>query len=201
MTNSESVNTRERILGAAVDLFSRVGYNGASTRTIARLAEVNEVTIYRYFPRKRDLFLAALESELSRINAQTDLPAQLANAPSARAALNTILLAINDTARRQPAVLRLVQFGALELGENLGPIYRKHLGELLDTSVLQLQRWVDLGHMRCRDPRMLIAALAATVVGFDTFFSVLWPKGYKSSVPEATLAYADIWDSAITASN
>lgn len=58
MPNSEPSRLQQRILDAATDLFSSMGYHGASTRDIARVAEVNETSIYRYYPCKRDLFLA-----------------------------------------------------------------------------------------------------------------------------------------------
>ena len=46
-----------QILNAASRLFASFGYNGVSTRDIATAAGVNEVTIYRHFPRKRDLYV------------------------------------------------------------------------------------------------------------------------------------------------
>jgi AcrR family transcriptional regulator len=41
--------TRKRILVAAQKVFSRDGFQGATTREIAREAGVNEVTIFRHF--------------------------------------------------------------------------------------------------------------------------------------------------------
>ena len=48
--------TANRIVEAAVQLFSRQGFAAGSTHEIARLAGVSEVTVFRHFPRKRDLF-------------------------------------------------------------------------------------------------------------------------------------------------
>ena len=48
--------TRARILKAALELFSRYGFNGTTTRELARKAEVTEVTLFRYFPTKENLF-------------------------------------------------------------------------------------------------------------------------------------------------
>ncbi len=45
--------TETRIVEAAVQLFAQNGFKGASTRDIARLARVNEVTLFRYFPHMR----------------------------------------------------------------------------------------------------------------------------------------------------
>jgi AcrR family transcriptional regulator len=65
--------TDERILAAAASLFSKLGYNGVSTRDIASAASVNEVTVYRHYPRKRDLYTAVLDAELRRVSLRGEL--------------------------------------------------------------------------------------------------------------------------------
>lgn len=47
--------TGERILEAAIHVFGRDGVSGATTREIARVARVNEVTLFRYFKSKNEL--------------------------------------------------------------------------------------------------------------------------------------------------
>jgi AcrR family transcriptional regulator len=47
--------TGPRILEAATRVFARDGVSGATTREIARLARVNEVTLFRYFKNKHEL--------------------------------------------------------------------------------------------------------------------------------------------------
>jgi AcrR family transcriptional regulator len=47
--------TAERILDAALRVFGRDGVSGATTREIARVAGVNEVTLFRYFKNKNEL--------------------------------------------------------------------------------------------------------------------------------------------------
>lgn len=49
-------DTRNRILKAALELFSTQGYTAATTRQIASLAGVTEVTLFRHFPAKEKLF-------------------------------------------------------------------------------------------------------------------------------------------------
>jgi AcrR family transcriptional regulator len=49
------IETRQRILDAAIRVFSRDGVSGATTREIARVAKVNEVTLFRYFRNKNEL--------------------------------------------------------------------------------------------------------------------------------------------------
>jgi AcrR family transcriptional regulator len=47
--------TSQRILDAALRVFGRDGVSGATTREIARVAQVNEVTLFRYFKNKNEL--------------------------------------------------------------------------------------------------------------------------------------------------
>jgi AcrR family transcriptional regulator len=47
--------TSGRILDAALRVFGRDGISGATTREIARVAGVNEVTLFRYFKSKDEL--------------------------------------------------------------------------------------------------------------------------------------------------
>ncbi|HSW36609.1 MAG TPA: TetR/AcrR family transcriptional regulator [Candidatus Limnocylindrales bacterium] len=49
-------STRVQILQAGLELFSELGYVGATTRGIARRAGITEVTLFRYFPTKEKLF-------------------------------------------------------------------------------------------------------------------------------------------------
>jgi AcrR family transcriptional regulator len=48
-------NTEQRILDAAMRVFGRDGVSGATTREIARVARVNEVTLFRHFRNKNEL--------------------------------------------------------------------------------------------------------------------------------------------------
>lgn len=47
--------TNQRILDAATRIFARDGVSGATTREIARVAKVNEVTLFRHFTNKEEL--------------------------------------------------------------------------------------------------------------------------------------------------
>lgn len=50
------MTTEEKILKVALELFSKHGYVGTSTKRIAEAAKVNEVTIFRKFKTKSNLF-------------------------------------------------------------------------------------------------------------------------------------------------
>ena len=78
--NQNNRVTRDRIVEASVRLFSNQGFNGTSTREIARLADVNESSVFRYFPTKEGLFWAALQSCLDKVCLRKDLKTGLAQA-------------------------------------------------------------------------------------------------------------------------
>jgi len=56
------MDVRGALLQATTKVFAEFGMRGATTRRIARAAGVNEVTLFRHFKNKEDLFQAALET-------------------------------------------------------------------------------------------------------------------------------------------
>ena len=65
LISSSADQTRQRLLDAAAETFSRDGIQGATTREIARGAGVNEVTLFRHFKSKEQLLRAVLERGLA----------------------------------------------------------------------------------------------------------------------------------------
>ncbi|MDB6139712.1 MAG: transcriptional regulator [Verrucomicrobiaceae bacterium] len=55
-----ATSTRDRIIEAALLAFARDGLQGATTRTIAQEAGVNEVTLFRHFQNKEGLLAAVM---------------------------------------------------------------------------------------------------------------------------------------------
>jgi AcrR family transcriptional regulator len=54
-------DTRQRIIDAAAEIGGKVGFAKATTKAIAEAAGVNEVTLFRHFGTKENLFSAAIE--------------------------------------------------------------------------------------------------------------------------------------------
>ncbi|MGC1420862.1 MAG: TetR/AcrR family transcriptional regulator [Terracidiphilus sp.] len=156
--------TEERILTTAASLFSQFGYNGVSTREIASAAEVNEVTIYRHYPRKRDLYVAVLGAELQRVQLRGELLTRLAEAQNGRTALACTFELITTTLQQQPQLLRLLQYSALELSDDLDPLLRRHLGELVEVVARYLEPWIQQGQLRCSNAKTLVLTLIAIVL-------------------------------------
>jgi AcrR family transcriptional regulator len=60
-----SALTRGRLIEAASQVFASLGVQGATTREIARVAGVNEVTLFRHFANKEQLLGAVIENALA----------------------------------------------------------------------------------------------------------------------------------------
>ena len=174
--SSKGRGAGERILATATELFARYGYNGVSTRDVASAAQVNEVTIYRHYPRKHDLYLAVLESELQQLRFRGDLLARIADAPDGRTALVRAFDLLTKTLMHRPEILRLLQYSALELNENFDPLVRKHLGELVEVVARYLDPWIQNGELRCGNAKTLILTLVGIVISHDSLQRVFLGK-------------------------
>lgn len=74
----ELVTTRDRILDATLDVIRTRGLARATTKEIARSAELSEAMLYRHFQSKTHLFLAVLSERLPRfVPLSEDLPARV----------------------------------------------------------------------------------------------------------------------------
>jgi len=85
---SEAIRERreEEILEAAVRLFAEHGYSDANTQDLADMLGVGKGTIYRYFPTKHDLFLAAADRVMRRLNEAIEAAVSAAEDPLDRMA-------------------------------------------------------------------------------------------------------------------
>jgi len=69
---TDAGSTRDRILDAALELMYERGYEGTTTRAIAEAAGVNEVTLFRQFGTKRNMFIAVIDRETDIAEELTD---------------------------------------------------------------------------------------------------------------------------------
>lgn len=56
-----SEDRKKQILDSAINVFIENGYNGATTAEIAKAANISEVTLFRHFESKKDIFMSSIE--------------------------------------------------------------------------------------------------------------------------------------------
>ncbi|MBI5368972.1 MAG: TetR/AcrR family transcriptional regulator, partial [Planctomycetes bacterium] len=71
-------------LAAGTRLFARDGYPATDLQEVADALGVGKGTLYRYFPTKRRLFLAAVDRGMHRVSAEIDAAAATAGDPLER---------------------------------------------------------------------------------------------------------------------
>ncbi|KAB2834541.1 MAG: TetR/AcrR family transcriptional regulator [Candidatus Dadabacteria bacterium] len=118
----DKVNTHDRILEAAIKLFSVKGFNGTTTKEIAEAAEVNEALIFRHFSTKRELYGAIIERKISE-EPGIELPLEThRDSKDDRLVFTAIATHMFEKCGSDPSFMRLLHFSALE-GHDLSDMF------------------------------------------------------------------------------
>ncbi len=126
-------STRQRLIQAALKLFAAQGITETTTRQIAELAEVNEVTLFRHFGNKHGLLLAVIEdgSVFTQLGEALGQQAEL---------ISSVSQALKDYANgRLQALEKIPEFVRSLIGEagNYSVENRQELGR----SIVQANRY------------------------------------------------------------
>jgi AcrR family transcriptional regulator len=202
MTMSRKSDISTRIVHAAVALFSRQGYHGTTTREIARLADVSEVTVFRYFEHKEDIFWSALSSSFSAIKPRRDLLDRISDSDTPQVVLPQILSLFVDAANFSPELIRLIAIAFLEVRGKAEDVCREHLSPLFSTITEYLQANIVSGRVRDLDPIILTTAIALTVIAQPELSKVV--QGCRLSRLDSRRAideYTNFWLSALVPAN
>jgi AcrR family transcriptional regulator len=183
-----------RIVRAAVALFSRQGFHGTSTRDIARLADVSEVTVYRYFEHKEDIFWSALASCFSTIKPRLGLLNSNPGADSPEIILPRVLSLLIDAANFSPELVRMIAVAFLEVRGRAEEACREHLTPLFTAIAGYLEANIELGRVRNLNPAIMTAGIALTVFAQPELSKLI--EGCRLSkldTRQAVEAYSAFW--------
>ncbi|MCZ6639671.1 MAG: TetR/AcrR family transcriptional regulator, partial [Candidatus Dadabacteria bacterium] len=121
-TRPERINTREKILDTAIQLFAEKGFNGTTTKEIAEAAEVNESLIFRHFSTKRELYGAIIEKKIDE-EPGIELPLQThKDSKNDYLIFSAIAERMLDKCGKDSSFIRLLHFSALE-GHELSDMF------------------------------------------------------------------------------
>jgi AcrR family transcriptional regulator len=158
MTANSSRDTRLRIVEAAAGKFAAYGFRSATMKQIALAAEVNDVTVYRYFPKKQQLYWAAIEWKVRTSSFNQAVVDGLATPGPPRHMLEQLGESVLGILLTDHSLGRLIYFAVLELPEEKKRLYEENLKPLVDKLTAQISSWVGSGEIRSVDPHS--AALA-----------------------------------------
>jgi AcrR family transcriptional regulator len=141
-----SGQTRARILKAATEVFAALGIAGATTREIARVAGVNEVTLFRHFQSKEQL-LAAVVQQVTALQAEA-----LANQDEWTGNLHIDLLhyawLYNNMLEEHEALVRMFIGEAKRHPEAALQVLRETVQPLREKLIAYLHNGVEQGNVR-----------------------------------------------------
>lgn len=191
--SAEKKVTEVRLVEAAAQLFALHGFKATTTREIAQLADLNEATLFRYFPRKPDLFLAALESHLNRVNFGHDLQTSLAADDPPEMVLPKIAAFFLNVLTTQPELQSLLHVASFELPEAQRMI-RDHVGPLFDTLCGYFKRCADREAICSIEPQCVALGLLGAVSA-HRLFREAFSGNYNLGEDAARYAdaYASLW--------
>ncbi len=175
MNNPQAKNRREKriaarqeqILEAATIVFSEKGYERATTREIAEVADISEGTLYNYFDSKVDLLngvAKAFADEITDKIASTeadnleDMMAQLITDRFRSGRERRLLMLFLDEARLNS-----------EFPHNYG---QDAIQRIIDATEERFRSFIETGVMRSLDPELAARAISATIMGFAALYEL-----------------------------
>ena len=126
---------REQILAEATAVFAEHGYPNTDVQFIADPLGISKGTVYRYFPTKEELFLAAVERGVLRLEEHMDRRVEAVDDPVERIAV--AIRSHLEFFRSDPQLVELFIQERAEFRDQRQPIYFEH-GEA------NCDRWRDL---------------------------------------------------------
>ena len=174
---SKGERRRQLLVQAALEHFSRDGYDGATTKAIAESTGVTEAALFRHFATKHELFLAVIESCGPR-----DLFSELGSdslslpAPDGFRRLLSSYLAVSWQHRRWLAVMRHEARRDDAASEALR-VQRQSMGRPL---LHLLEAWADRGEIDVSMVKPMRDVIVTSVRGFldrmATCPPARWPR-------------------------
>ena len=132
-----SVNRHQRILDAALEVFSRRGYRDTAVDEIAVQAETSKGGVYFHFPNKQAIFLALLERTARLLESRAE--AAIAREQEPIAKLDAALLVVLRTFASHRSLARLFLVEALGAGRE----FNVKMMEIHSTFARLIQRHLD----------------------------------------------------------
>jgi AcrR family transcriptional regulator len=162
---------REEILAAAMKLFAEHGYSDTVTQSLAEELQVGKGTLYRYFPSKRELFLAAVDRVMQLMRERLDASLEGINDPLERIA-QAIREYLAFFAEHPEFVELLIQERAL-FKDRTKPTYFQHREKSVERWRTLYRSLIEEGRVRDMPVEKITDVLSDLVYGtmFTNYFT------------------------------
>ena len=184
--------TRERILTAALDLFSQLSFDGATTREIAARAEVTQPLLNYHFSSKDELWRAAVDGLFVELNRALTTRAEGLRGVDELTVAKLLVREFVTFSAAHPQLHRVITQECKSDGPRMDWIVERHIRPIYEQVAAILANLVEAGHL----PDSPVAHLYYILTGAGPSMFVLAPEcrrltGIDPQAPDVVEAHAD----------
>jgi TetR/AcrR family transcriptional regulator len=158
----------ERILDAALEVFSAFGFHGSRIDQVATVANLSKPNLLYYFRTKEDLYTALLRRTLEM---WLEPLRELDEKRDPRQALSEYISRKLEYSRDNPEASRLFAMEILQGAPLLSKVLAGELAAIVSEKSETIRRWIAAGKLAPIDPHHLIFAIWATTQHYADFQS------------------------------
>ena len=172
---------REQIIQTAVELFSKNGFRGTTTKEIARAAGVSEAMVFKHFATKDELYGAILDNKACQGEMQFPwtgneaLQRAMDEGDDFGVFYNLALRAMNKH-HADVGFMRLLFFSALEEHELADRFFKEFVTRIYDFIGSYIKKRQKEGAMREIEPQVAVRAFLGMMI-HHSLNNILWDKG------------------------
>ena len=191
---------RDQIIRTAVELFSKNGFSGTTTKRIAEAAGVSEAMVFRHFASKDELYEAILNTKVCEggerqfpWEGNKALEEAMENGDDAEVFYLLAARAL-EKHHADTGFMRLLFYSALEEHELAERFVQDFIAGLYDFLGAYISRRQNEGAMRNVNPRIVVRAFMGMLI-HHSLNNILWDKRRRLldiSNDEAARNFADI---------
>ena len=185
---------RQQLIEVAIDLFSRKGFGGTTTKEIAAAAGVTEAIIFRHFPSKTALYTAVLDSKTEdcRHDEWFSGIQALMDRNDDAGVLRMLAAGILESYRADASFERIVLFAALEGHEHGLAHHRRFAVPVFEMFRDYIARRQREGALRAYDPGLVIAAIAGMAQNYGIYTELFGFKQLRMDESEVVETFTNI---------
>jgi len=170
---------RDRLLGAALQLFARKGFESASVRELTEAAKVTRPTLYYHFGSKEGLYLELVERLCATV--EDSILRSLVPQGTARVRLRSFVLKILDSIIEDAGNQRFFFVISLDPRRNNLSSFHERMRNFIAAVVeLLLEEGAEKGEFEIEDVKWITKVILALVDSFiyNQIF-LAYPKSYR----------------------
>ena len=192
VTRASADATRDRILAAALDLFSASSFEGATTREIATRAGVAQPLLNYHFSSKDELWRASVDGLFESLDRALSARARGLRGVDEVTSARLLVREFIYFSAAHPQLHRIITQECKSDGPRMDWLVERHIRPLYQSTTELFGRLVEQGHM----PAVSLPHLYYIVTGAGPTMFVLAPEcrrlaGIDPAAPDVIEAHAD----------